>query len=266
MNVKTIACTTLLLVAACPAEDKALQDKLRAQFLNKTVTLRGFYSDSDLKYGPDGHLVSKSATGPWTLDGKIEITGLKITDKALKISGNRIWVWWSKSRDNSLEMQLTRSPHIVDIEGELGPTGEAAVPALLKDIFIQSGEAMSDLVPELWKDYLAGKTTAWHAPSNSGKPEMIRISQGVAEGHIVKKVGPEYPALAKAARLQGAVVLHALIGKDGDIRSLRVKQPLGLGVEESAANAVSQWRYKPTTLNGDPVEVDTQITINYQLR
>ena len=267
MNRK-IAPVLFLVAAACSAEDKPLQEKLRTQFLNKVVTLRGFYSDSVLKYGPDGQLTSKAASGPWTLDGKIEITDLKITDKALKISGNRIWVEWTKSSDKNLAMQLVRSTESVDIEGELGPSPEATIPTLLKAIFVQSDESMSELVPDLWKDFfgeLPGKSTALTAAANPGKPERVRVNQGVTQGNLLKRVTPEYPALAKAARLQGTVLLHAIIGKDGTIKSLRIKQPLGLGVDESAAEAISQWRYRPYILNGDPVEVDTTITVNYEL-
>ena len=264
MNRK-IAPILLLVATACSAEDKPLQEKLRTQFLNKVVTLRGFYSDSVLKYGPDGQLTSKAARGPWTLDGKIEITDLKITDKALKISGNRIWVEWTKPSDKNLEMQLVRGPDAVDIEAELGPTGEAAILALLKAIFIQSNESMSDAVPDLWKSWF-GEPPPKSPPPESGKLERVRVNQGVVTGHILKKVEPEYPALAKAARLQGTVVFEAIIGKDGVINSLRIKQPLGLGVDESAAEAVSKWRYTPYIFNGEPVEVETTITVNYNLR
>ena len=267
MNRK-IAPILLLVAAACSAEDKPLQEKLRTQFLNKVVTLRGFYSDSVLKYGPDGQLTSKAARGPWTLDGKIEITDLKITDKVLKISGNRIWVEWTKPSNKNLEMQLVRSTESVDIEGDLGPSPEATIPTLLKAIFVQSDESMSELVPDLWKDFfgeLPGKSTALTAAANPGKPERVRVNQGVTQGNLLKRVTPEYPALAKAARLQGTVLLHAIIGKDGTIKSLRIKQPLGLGVDESAAEAISKWRYRPYILNGDPVEVDTTITVTYEL-
>ncbi len=83
-------------------------------------------------------------------------------------------------------------------------------------------------------------------------------------GNILTKVTPVYPQAAKDAKIQGAVVLDAVIGKDGLIKSLKLVS----GPEElthSAWNAVSQWTYKPYLLNGEPTEVETTITVNYSL-
>jgi len=94
----------------------------------------------------------------------------------------------------------------------------------------------------------------------------VRIKQGgnvVAASQIVK-TNPVYPTLAKQARIQGAVVLHAIIDKDGNVSELQVISGHPLLVQ-AAIDAVKQWRYKPTLLNGDPVEVDTTITVNFTM-
>jgi protein TonB len=83
---------------------------------------------------------------------------------------------------------------------------------------------------------------------------------------LVKKVQPEYPALAKAAKVQGDVVLIAVIDTQGVLRATSILKPLGMGMEESAMEAVNQWRYRPYTVNGEPVEVETLITVRYMLR
>jgi protein TonB len=90
------------------------------------------------------------------------------------------------------------------------------------------------------------------------------VSQGVSEGLLVKKVEPEYPPLAKTARIQGQVVLQALIGKDGTIQNLQVLRGHPL-LASAAVNAVKQWRYKPYLLNGQATEVETMITVNFSL-
>ena len=84
------------------------------------------------------------------------------------------------------------------------------------------------------------------------------------EGNLIHRVQPEYPALAKMARVQGAVVLHAVISKQGTIEGLEViSGPPAL--VEAAVDAVRQWRYRPYYLNDEPVEVDTQVTVNFVL-
>jgi protein TonB len=91
----------------------------------------------------------------------------------------------------------------------------------------------------------------------------LRVSR-VMEGNLVHRVQPEYPALAKMARVQGAVVLHAVISKQGTIEDLEVISgpPALVG---AAVDAVRQWRYRPYYLNDEPVEVDTQVTVNFVL-
>lgn len=95
-------------------------------------------------------------------------------------------------------------------------------------------------------------------------PQKVRVSSGVAQGMLVHQVKPAYPALAMQARIQGTVVLQAVIGKDGAVQNLRVMSGPPLLIQ-SAMEAVRQWRYKPYSLNGEPVEVDTQVNVNFVL-
>jgi protein TonB len=86
----------------------------------------------------------------------------------------------------------------------------------------------------------------------------------MSEGNLVHKVQPAYPALARSARIQGAVVLQAVISKAGAIKNLKVLAGHPMLVQ-AAIDAVSQWRYRPYILNNEPVEVETQITVNFSL-
>lgn len=95
-------------------------------------------------------------------------------------------------------------------------------------------------------------------------PQRVRVSAGVTEGLLIHKVQPQYPPLARSARIQGTVVLQAVIGKDGTIQNLRAVSGHPM-LTPAAIDAVKQWRYKPYFLNGEPVEVDTQITVNFTL-
>ncbi len=92
----------------------------------------------------------------------------------------------------------------------------------------------------------------------------LRISQGVAQGFLVHQVKPVYPPLARQARVQGTVILQAIIGKDGSIENLRLISGHPM-LAPAAIEAVRQWRYRPYTLNREPVEVQTEITVNFVL-
>ena len=95
-------------------------------------------------------------------------------------------------------------------------------------------------------------------------PQRVRVSQGVSQGLLIHQVKPTYPPLARQARIQGTVVLQAVIAKDGTIQGLKVVSghPMLTG---AAVEAVKQWRYKPYFLNGEPVEVETVVTVNFTL-
>jgi protein TonB len=95
-------------------------------------------------------------------------------------------------------------------------------------------------------------------------PTRVRVSAGVQAGNLINQVKPSYPAIAKSARIQGAVVLQAEISKQGTIENLRVISGHPMLVQ-AALDAVKQWRYKPYLLNGEPVPVETTITVNFTL-
>ncbi len=95
-------------------------------------------------------------------------------------------------------------------------------------------------------------------------PKRIRISQGVTKGQLIRKVEPPYPVLARQARIQGEVLLKAIVSKSGEITELRAVSGHPMLVPAALA-AVKDWRYRPFLLNGEPVEVETEITVIFRL-
>jgi protein TonB len=96
-------------------------------------------------------------------------------------------------------------------------------------------------------------------------PQRVRISQGVTRGLLVHRVEPAYPTLARAARVQGEVILSAVIDTNGQITNLQLVSGHPMLVPAAIA-AVRDWRYKPYLLNGQPVEVETTITVIFSLQ
>jgi periplasmic protein TonB len=94
--------------------------------------------------------------------------------------------------------------------------------------------------------------------------QRMKVSQGVAQGLIVKRVAPEYPKNALMMRIEGAVELAATISKDGDIKDVKVLSG-NSQLSQAAVQAVKQWKYRPYLLNGEPVEIQTQITVDFKL-
>src|SRR5581483_8658955 len=99
-------------------------------------------------------------------------------------------------------------------------------------------------------------------------PELskrVRVSQGISEGLLLKKIVPEYPPLARTARIDGVVVLAAVISKDGIIENLRLVSGHPM-LAPAAIAAVKQWRYRPYLLDGMPVEIETTINVIFSFQ
>jgi protein TonB len=101
-------------------------------------------------------------------------------------------------------------------------------------------------------------------PPKAAAPKRIRVGGQVESAKLIFQPKPDYPPLAKMARIQGTVRLEAIISKDGTIQDLKVLNGHPLLVK-AALEAVQRWRYQPTLLNGEPCEVVTEIDVNFTL-
>ena len=105
------------------------------------------------------------------------------------------------------------------------------------------------------------------APSSaSGQPHRIRVGGNVQQANLISETKPIYPGLARQAGIEGTVLLEAIIGKEGNVVNFRVVNTLvNPELVKAAVAAVKQWLYKPTLLNGEPIEVVTTIRVNFSL-
>ena len=92
----------------------------------------------------------------------------------------------------------------------------------------------------------------------------VLVSRPLQEAKLIHRIDPVYPALCKHMRLEGEVVLRAIVSRDGTMSELTYVRGPACFVQ-NAMNAVAQWRYRPTILNGQPVEVESTVTVIYKL-
>src|SRR6185437_10095284 len=139
--------------------------------------------------------------------------------------------------------------------------GKLMTPTVVpKDIKIIKEEAAPDVSG--MTGGIMGGTSNMPPPPKPQKP--LKVGGNVQEANLIHKVMPQYPIIAKTAHVQGTVVFHAIIGKDGTIQQLTYMSGPQMLVP-SARSAISQWRYRPTMLNGEAVEVDTTISIDFTM-
>ena len=103
------------------------------------------------------------------------------------------------------------------------------------------------------------------ASSRSSGPRRIRVGGLVQATKLVEQTKPQYPESARAKGVQGVVLLQAVISKEGEPLSLKVLNSPDPALSDAAMAAVQQWRYEPTLLNGDPIEVVSTIAVRFHL-
>ena len=149
----------------------------------------------------------------------------------------------------------SRIPNSISTIAEAAPPGDT--DAGLGEI---SGGSSNAVIGDLFKGTGSPSRPIVHAAART----KLAISSGVMAGNKVSGENPAYPAIARAARIQGTVIIAATISKTGTIENLRVASGPPM-LAAGAVSAVKTWRYKPYLLNGEPVEVETTINVVFNL-
>lgn len=164
-------------------------------------------------------------------------------------------------------VKAVQTPKVINIQKMTAPTVIPKNITVVKDeapvIYTNNMEGVSGGTGNVLGG-LIGSGPAGPPPPPPTTPQRIRVGGNVEAASLINKVSPEYPPIARTAHVAGTVVLHAVIGKDGGIRELQYVSGPPL-LMKSAMDAVKEWRYKPTMLNGEAVEVDTTIDVVFSL-
>jgi periplasmic protein TonB len=200
----------------------------------------------------NGAVESKPAAGVIASPGQIE-----------PVPGNRAG---NKSADEESEVTITHPQtgpkQTLVVKSDLGattaekPQSASNVDAPAPALTASSGE-QSEI-----SNIMQSTTVA--VPKVADQDSLLKISQGVTQGMLIQRVQPVYPAQARQMRLQGSVQLQAMISKQGNITSVKVLNG-DPTLARSAVDAVKQWKYKPYYLNGEPVDIQTQVTVIFKL-
>jgi len=137
------------------------------------------------------------------------------------------------------------------------PTPDEPEPIVAEEVeFIEDTDMPVDTV------FVVGMPSAGPPVIDQGP---MRVGGDIQAPEKIFNVDPVYPELARRARMEGFVILTAIIDRQGDVKEVEISRGLGLGLGDAAVDAVRQWKYTPTTYNGRPVEVVLTITVFFQL-
>jgi protein TonB len=160
----------------------------------------------------------------------------------------------SPRQSTALSVSTAKKP--VSVTPESAPKTEAVLPPSAPALNVASNTGDKALAG------IVGTTVNRVAPPTVAGE--LKVSQGVTQGLLIKKVSPNYPQQALQMRIQGAVQLQASISKEGKISNIKTLGGDAI-LARAASDAVKQWKYKPYTLNGEPVEIQTEITVIFRL-
>jgi TonB family protein len=173
-------------------------------------------------------------------------------------------------------MELLHTDRSVSVRVDLDSATEDSVRAALRSVVAGSNEEFAALAPAHWQPFLRGETTTQnrHSPVDD-KPqggamgdvdEPVRVNPAVAHTRLLREVKPAYPMIARQVRAKGAVMLRMVIGTDGRPKQVWIISPVGVGLDDAAVEAVRKWVYRPWVVDGRPLQVQTDVTVLYELK
>jgi len=133
------------------------------------------------------------------------------------------------------------------------------VNRLMASVEIEQGGDVIDSIQGNWSTGPRKKVVT----TNYG--DALRVGGDVKAPVVISRVEPLYPEEARKARIMGIVIVEAIIDRNGVVKNASVLKPLPFGLDQAALDSVKQWKFKPATLNGQPVDVIFNLTINFKL-
>jgi TonB family protein len=271
---------TLTAVSA-HADQAAIESSLRTEFVDKIVILRGFYEGSKLRFGRDGNPIGKATRGYWSSDGMIKVSDIeRESDGALRVTGRRIVNVFDSSLGR-FQNVLSKEVVVLDLEVDSWDDVSKLRGALLKVVATDLGE-LKTMVPDYWNCWVSGtpirnsrgewtcrlaggaKGDIVRGESNDANPSAPPIRKGVAAPQPTSTPDPEYTKLGRKMRVRGMSVLWVKLNEKGEASDIMVMRPLGGGLDDKAVEAVRKWRFEPARKEGQPVQVQINIEVNFR--
>jgi TonB family protein len=250
----------LLLVPAlaAPAFADSLKDALNHQYKKHVIALRSpFAPGTHQKFDSSGKQL-EPPQDQWLLYGGIFVEKIDLSSKNMRLEGPRIGFGQDKKGKQLLIAMEKRVQVDIELDQPLHSPDEAK--ALLERVFFPESETMQHAKPELRRaDFNLASTAVYHV----GKDQARRIE--VKAPHPTYTPEPRFSDAARQARYQGTMMMDIVIDERGNLAWMRVVRALGMGLDENAMEMVRTWRFDPATRNGEPVPVEMQIEVSFNL-
>ncbi|MGH9426999.1 MAG: energy transducer TonB, partial [Terriglobia bacterium] len=277
-----------------------IEKHIRDKFVGKLVTLRNFYTGKKLEYNEQGEAVN-GRSGIWTADGVVQVRKVNLEEGRLEIEGKRLGVFFKEPAVKPYFLNINQNVKIA-LAVPLS-SSSSDLKDILSKVFILEMEELWTYLPEYVRLRIEKPSKSQKMVQNDGfppiglvlvpkpvsaeqksvapmertvPPDQMRLKQRdgtfitaskdrlkAPKAIIVPE--PEYSLAGRAAHVQGVVVISMVVTEQGRPEELSVTRPLGGGLDEQALLTLQQWRFKPATLDGNPISVKINIEINFNL-
>lgn len=271
------------------------------QYEGKVLILRHPIRGDSQSYGADGKILKGGPKESWTSYGGVLLDHVAVTGDKLRFEGRRIlFVFYGKdlaTREFKKLKESRNSPPFsskVKVTINLDQAIDSAEQAntMMGRVFALSNDDFLESLPDLWRSYMETNflydpskqregVVFWkreqrqgdkkpvqetaHNEAGSNGPQIYRVGSGVRAPKAKFTPEPEFSELARYERYQGVAVMSLIVGADGNVQNPKLLRPLGMGLDENALSSVRTWHFEPATRNGEPVAVEMNIEISFNL-
>jgi TonB family protein len=284
----------IIMCASSPlaqAGDRELEKQLNWKYGDKVLTLRHFFKGDHLKFLSDGRPSGNSEVGPWTLYGRIVVKTIQVKGRVLEVKARRVRIVFDpKALTNKVPTPLDQLTMLDSLTGKqrnetekflrkLDVTIEIDFPSsdptnsdadsTMQAVFFMPEDSMVDAVPTHWRSYFAsleGRPESYSHPPAEKVVSAKRAPHSISPPRAILHNDPQFSDEARKAKYQGTMVLWLIVDPNGQPKDIQIITPLGLGLDEKAVDAVSQWKFEPARRDdGDPVAVQINVEVSFRL-
>jgi TonB family protein len=275
MNLMTKFALSLLLsglsVPLFAADQKDIERALRQAYVGHVLSLKAPSNSDRLHFNPDGQVIGKLNPAPWTTFGLFRVMKLSLKKERLELEGERLIIAW--------RIEQTPSLMPVEIGKQVKATLESAIPIsdvsevneMLSRVFEKGN--IDKRIAEYWKPDPTADA-AYGKPGNKyevfgvleGNRLVRECKKGVVEPpHALYDPNPTYTEAGKKDKIQGTTTIRLVVNERGIPEIIEISKGLADGLDLQSLDAISQWRFRPATMNGQPVPVVVDVEVTFRL-
>jgi TonB family protein len=258
-----------LLLAAVSLNAQSTQAELETRLLQKPLYLRGLWRNDKLQFDQAGVIQGKSLPMSFTLAG-IEITRVRLKPNELLLDGRRVGLTFKGNTPQRVVLRTENlSSHDEAIHLEIAGSPSADYSAALDAILTTDLAELIPLMPIQWRKFAIEAFAPTLANPGvevvKANRSVKKDSGGVTAPRVLYAPEPHFTTYAKAMKMSGNCLVSLQIDTEGKPVNVSILRPIGLGLDEQAIVAVSQYRFKPAMENGEPVIVEMKVEVNFQI-